>query len=50
MKENNVILIGTCTTLEEAILHEKSGIDIICFQGSETGGHRGNFLSEIPTN
>lgn len=49
LKENNVILIGTCTTLEEAILLEKSGIDIICFQGSEAGGHRGNFLSEIPT-
>lgn len=49
LKENNIILIGTCTTVEESILLEKSGIDIICFQGSEAGGHRGNFLSEKPT-
>lgn len=49
LKKNNVILTGTCTTVEESILLEKSGIDIICFQGSEAGGHRGNFLSEKPT-
>ena len=48
LKQNNIILIGTCTTVEESILLEKSGIDIICFQGSEAGGHRGNFLSEKP--
>ncbi|RZK14984.1 MAG: nitronate monooxygenase [Pedobacter sp.] len=49
LKENNIILIGTCTTEEESILLEKSGIDMICVQGSEAGGHRGNFLSEKPT-
>ncbi len=49
LKANNITLIGTCTTVEESLLLEKSGIDIICVQGSEAGGHRGNFLSEKPT-
>jgi len=49
LKANNITLIGTCTTVEESLLLEKSGIDIICLQGSEAGGHRGNFLSEKPT-
>lgn len=43
LKENNIILIGTCTSVEEAVLLEKSGIDIICVQGIEAGGHRGSF-------
>ncbi|MEN4760802.1 nitronate monooxygenase [Chryseobacterium sp. C39-AII1] len=48
LKENKVILIGTCLTVQEAVKLEKSGIDIICVQGSEAGGHRGNFLAEKP--
>ncbi|MBV8326164.1 nitronate monooxygenase [Chryseobacterium sp.] len=43
LKENGVTLIGTCTSLKEALLLEKSGIDIICVQGTEAGGHRGTF-------
>lgn len=43
LKENNVTLIGTCTTIEEAILLENSDIDVICVQGIEAGGHRGTF-------
>lgn len=43
LKENGVILIGTCTSVNEALLLEKSGIDIICVQGTEAGGHRGTF-------
>ena len=49
LRDHNITLIGTCTTVEESVLLEKSGIDIICLQGSEAGGHRGNFLSEKPT-
>ncbi|MBK1895172.1 NAD(P)H-dependent flavin oxidoreductase [Chryseobacterium paridis] len=49
LKENGVVLIGTCTSLEEALILEKSGIDIICVQGIEAGGHRGTFnAGEIP--
>ncbi|MDY0930880.1 NAD(P)H-dependent flavin oxidoreductase [Chryseobacterium sp. CFBP8996] len=46
LKENGTILIGTCTSVEEALALEKSGIDIICVQGIEAGGHRGSFVSE----
>lgn len=43
LKENEVTLIGTCTSVKEALILEKSGIDIICVQGTEAGGHRGTF-------
>lgn len=43
LKENGVTLIGTCTSVNEALILEKSGIDIICVQGIEAGGHRGTF-------
>lgn len=46
LKENGVTLIGTCTSLEEALALEKSGIDMICVQGVEAGGHRGTFDAE----
>jgi nitronate monooxygenase len=46
LKSNNTILIGTCTSINEAVILEKSGIDIICVQGFEAGGHRGSFVSE----
>jgi nitronate monooxygenase len=44
LKQRNVILIGTATTVEEAIENEKRGMDIVVVQGSEAGGHRGNFI------
>lgn len=46
LKENGTVLIGTCTSVEEALELERSGIDIICVQGIEAGGHRGSFVSE----
>ena len=46
LKENGTVLIGTCTSVEEALALEKSGIDIVCVQGIEAGGHRGSFVSE----
>lgn len=45
-KDSETVLIGTATSVEEAIMLEKSGIDIICVQGYEAGGHRGSFGSE----
>ncbi|MCW1963796.1 NAD(P)H-dependent flavin oxidoreductase [Chryseobacterium viscerum] len=46
LKDNGVTLIGTCTCVNEALQLEKSGIDIICVQGIEAGGHRGSFEAE----
>ncbi|WP_210489026.1 NAD(P)H-dependent flavin oxidoreductase [Rufibacter aurantiacus] len=43
LKSNGTTLIGTCTSVREAQILESSGIDIICVQGFEAGGHRGSF-------
>jgi len=45
LKEQNIILIGTATTVREAIEIEKQGFDLIVVQGSEAGGHRGHFMN-----
>ncbi|HTH54593.1 MAG TPA: nitronate monooxygenase [Cyclobacteriaceae bacterium] len=45
-KNHGVVLIGTCTSVEEAKLLEQSGIDIVCVQGIEAGGHRGSFVGD----
>ncbi|WP_318508973.1 NAD(P)H-dependent flavin oxidoreductase [Bacillus sp. T3] len=44
LKAKNVRLIGTATTVQEAIAIEKIGMDFVVVQGSEAGGHRGNFI------
>jgi len=44
LKDIGTILIGTATSLAEAIQLEKHGIDFIVAQGSEAGGHRGTFI------
>ncbi|WP_096200707.1 NAD(P)H-dependent flavin oxidoreductase [Bacillus sp. FJAT-45350] len=46
LRENGTIVIGTATTVEEAILNEKAGMDIVVVQGSEAGGHRGTFTGD----
>ena len=46
LKRNNVITIGTATTVQEAVAIEKLGMDAVVVQGTEAGGHRGNFLSK----
>lgn len=49
LKAHDIVLIGTCTSVEEARLLEQSGIDLICVQGIEAGGHRGSFTdTDIP--
>ncbi|HYK74944.1 MAG TPA: nitronate monooxygenase [Pseudoneobacillus sp.] len=47
LKQHNTILIGTATTVTEAIELEKVGMDLIVIQGSEAGGHRGNFIHDV---
>lgn len=42
-KKNHIVTCGTATTLEEGILAEESGIDLLVAQGIEAGGHRGIF-------
>ena len=46
-KARGMKLIGTATTVEEAIALERSGVDAIVAQGGEAGGHRGTFLGDF---
>jgi nitronate monooxygenase len=49
LKSNNITLIGTATNIREGILLEQAGFDLIVAQGSEAGGHRGNFNTQYKT-
>ncbi|WP_411111892.1 NAD(P)H-dependent flavin oxidoreductase [Streptomyces sp. c-19] len=42
-----ISLIGTATTVEEAVALEQSGVDAIVASGSDAGGHRGAFLRPV---
>jgi nitronate monooxygenase len=39
-----IVLIGTATTVDEAIALEQAGVDVVVASGFEAGGHRGSFL------
>lgn len=45
LQSNQTVVIGTATTVREAVRLEQSGVEAIVAQGSEAGGHRGTFLS-----
>lgn len=47
LKDKNIYVIGTATTLEEAIQVEQSGMDAVVLQGGEAGGHRGSFTNPM---
>lgn len=47
LKNHHVFVIGTATTLEEAITVENAGFQAVVLQGSEAGGHRGSFLEPL---
>ncbi|NML39340.1 nitronate monooxygenase [Chitinophaga sp. G-6-1-13] len=44
LKEKGCLLLGTATSVEEAVALEKAGCDAVVAQGIEAGGHRGSFL------
>lgn len=46
LKERRVMLIGTATSIEEALALEHLSIDYIVCQGKEAGGHRGSFIKD----
>jgi nitronate monooxygenase len=39
-----IAIIGTATTVDEAIALEEAGVDVVVASGFEAGGHRGSFL------
>ena len=43
VRSRDMLVLGTATTVEEAIALERSGVDAVVAQGSEAGAHRGTF-------
>jgi nitronate monooxygenase len=46
-KERGMMVVGTATTVDEAVALEAGGCDAIVAQGSEAGAHRGTFLGRF---
>lgn len=47
LRARQITIVGTATTVEEARALEDAGVDAICIQGAEAGGHRGTFLGSF---
>ncbi len=47
LKQKRIFVIGTATTVNEAIELERAGVDAVVAQGSEAGGHRGTFQGDF---
>ncbi|HET7342461.1 MAG TPA: nitronate monooxygenase [Methylomirabilota bacterium] len=47
VKARGIFLVGTATTVEEALALERAGVDAVVTQGSEAGGHRGTFAGDF---
>ncbi len=43
-RHRGIAIIGTATTVDEAIALEEAGVDVVAASGFEAGGHRGSFL------
>jgi nitronate monooxygenase len=44
LKKRGIVVMATATTLEEALMIEEAGIDVVIASGSEAGGHRASFV------
>ena len=47
IKRRGMVLIGTATTVEEALALEHAGVDAVVLQGGEAGGHRSTFAADF---
>jgi nitronate monooxygenase len=47
VKTRGMLLLGTATTVAEAVALERAGVDAVVAQGSEAGGHRGTFAGDF---
>jgi nitronate monooxygenase len=47
VKSRGMFLMGTATSVDEAVALERAGVDAVVAQGSEAGGHRGSFLADF---
>lgn len=49
-KARGMRVLGTATTVAEAVALEQAGVDGVIAQGSEAGGHRGSFIGDPAAN
>ena len=47
LKSKGSVLIGSASSVEEAIQVEQSGLDMVVVQGIEAGGHRASFIDDV---
>jgi nitronate monooxygenase len=47
IKDAGMAVISSATTVDEAVMLEKRGVDAVIAQGFEAGGHRGTFLGRV---
>lgn len=47
LRARGILVIGTATTVHEAVVLADAGVDAISAQGAEAGGHRGTFLGRF---
>lgn len=45
-KAHGIKVLGTATTVAEAVALEQAGVDAVIAQGGEAGGHRGSFIGD----
>lgn len=48
LHDAGIVLMASVTSLKEALLVERAGIDVVIAQGIEAGGHRGVFDTALP--
>ncbi|TDC65946.1 2-nitropropane dioxygenase [Micromonospora sp. KC207] len=46
-RRRGIVMIGTATTVDEAVAVEAAGLDAVVASGSDAGGHRGAFLRPV---
>lgn len=46
LQEAGIVVAATATTVSEAIVLERAGVDVVVAQGWEAGGHRGSFVPD----
>ncbi len=48
LRRQGIVTLATAASLQEALLIEQQGIDVVVAQGYEAGGHRGIFAPQAP--
>ncbi len=46
-RAKGIVVVGTATTVDEAVALEAAGVDAVVASGSDAGGHRGAFLRRV---